>query len=66
MSARMPDTASKSGPTGSCALRMDRLCPAGQEEAAGFTCCLLSTQPTDHSISLGTFPFNRKKWEMQD
>lgn len=60
MSARMPDTA-KSGPTGSCALRMDRLCPAGWEEAAGFTRCLLSTQPTDHSISLGTFPFPRKK-----
>lgn len=66
MSATMPDTASKSGPTGSCALRMDRLCPAGQEEAAGFARCLLSTQPTDHSISLGTFLFTRKKWDMQD
>lgn len=64
MSSRKPDAASKSGPSGSCALRMDRLCPAGQEEAAGFARYFLGVQPTDHSTSLGTFPFSRRNGDM--
>lgn len=65
-SPRKPDTARKSGPSGFSALRMDRLCPAGQKEAAGFARCLLSIQPTDHSISLGKFPFRRRNWDMKN
>lgn len=40
---------------------MDRLCPAGRKEAAGFARCLLGIQPTDHSISLGKVPLQQEK-----
>lgn len=51
--------------SGCSALGLDRLCPAGREEEAGFEHCPPGVQPAGHSISLGKLPVSERKWATQ-
>lgn len=51
--------------SGSSASGLDRLCPAGRDEEAGFERCPPGVQPAGHSISLGKLPVSERKWATQ-